>query len=42
MPPPRTSTVEKTRRRGSISTSEGVRLLDGNSITARNLLDQLG
>lgn len=33
--------LDEIRRRGSISTSEGVRLLDENSIAVRNLLNQL-
>ena len=33
--------LDEIRRRGSISTSEGVRLLDENSVAVRNLLNQL-
>ncbi|MCY4369250.1 MAG: hypothetical protein OXF41_07465 [bacterium] len=33
--------LDEIRRRGSISTSEGVRLLGGNSVAVRNLLNQL-
>ena len=33
--------LDEIRRRGSISTAEGARLLDENSIAVRNLINQL-